>query len=244
MAEHTNISTMTTQTSYSQDARREIIQNIFKLIQVLLASLLDLWVSLHPPRHDPIKYHTSILSGHAWLMELITRHPDHIKCELGLRKETFLSLVAEFCSLGHWDARDITLDEQIAIFLYMSVTGLTTRHVGECFQHANSTISWYVPTGFYGRYLSVNTDISRKSLIYYQVHCSIPSMCCFQPVNISHQRSITTQFFSHTSVMVMEAPTSFSLFSLTDCTLYSHFSFDDFIMVAFPDLTRDLDDPI
>ena len=156
MAEHTNISTMTTQTSYSQDAWREIIQNIFKLIQVL-ALLLDLLVSLHPPRHNPIKYHTSILSGHAWLMELITGHPDRIKCELGLHKEIFLSLVAEFRSLGYWDAWDITLDEQIAIFLYMSMTGLTTRYVGEHFQHANSTISQYVPTGFYGQYLSVNT---------------------------------------------------------------------------------------
>ena len=45
-------------------------------------------------------------------------------------------------------------------------------------------------------------------------------------------------------VMVMEAPTSFSLFSPTDCTLYSHFSFDNFVMIAFPDLTRDLDNPI
>ena len=45
-------------------------------------------------------------------------------------------------------------------------------------------------------------------------------------------------------VTVMGAPTSFSLFSLTDCTLYSHFSFDDFVMRAFPDLTRDLDNPI
>ena len=45
-------------------------------------------------------------------------------------------------------------------------------------------------------------------------------------------------------VMVMEAPTSFSLFSPTNCTLYSHFSFNNFVMIAFPDLTRDLDDLI
>ena len=46
------------------------------------------------------------------------------------------------------------------------------------------------------------------------------------------------------TVMVVEAPISFSPFPSTDCTLYSHFSFDDFVMVAFPDLTRDLDDQI
>ena len=46
------------------------------------------------------------------------------------------------------------------------------------------------------------------------------------------------------AVMVEEPPISFSPFPSTDCTLYSHFSFDDFIMVAFPDLTRDLDNQI
>ena len=45
-------------------------------------------------------------------------------------------------------------------------------------------------------------------------------------------------------VTVEEAPISFSPFSPTNCTLYSHFSFDDFIRIAFPDLTRDLDDQI
>ena len=41
------------------------------------------------------------------------------------------------------------------------------------------------------------------------------------------------------NVMVEEAPTTFSPFSLVDCMLISHFSFNDFIAVAFPDLARD-----
>ena len=45
---------------------------------------------------------------------------------------------------------------------------------------------------------------------------------------------------AHT-VTVEEALTSFSPFSLVDCTLLSHFSFNNFIAVAFPDLARDLD---
>ena len=43
------------------------------------------------------------------------------------------------------------------------------------------------------------------------------------------------------NVMIEEAPTSFSPFSLVDCMLLSHFSFNDFIAVAFPDLAGDLD---
>ena len=40
------------------------------------------------------------------------------------------------------------------------------------------------------------------------------------------------------------APTSFSPFSLVDCMLLSHFSFNDFVTVAFPDLAGDLDTQI
>ena len=41
--------------------------------------------------------------------------------------------------------------------------------------------------------------------------------------------------------MVENPPTPFSPFSLADCTMLSHFSFNDFIAIAFPDLAGDLD---
>ena len=42
-------------------------------------------------------------------------------------------------------------------------------------------------------------------------------------------------------VTVEDSPIPFSPFSYADCTMLSHFSFNDFIAVAFPDLARDLD---
>ena len=48
-------------------------------------------------------------------------------------------------------------------------------------------------------------------------------------------------FLSAPVVTVEEASTSFSPFSLVDCMLLSHFSFNDFVTVAFLDLARDLD---
>ena len=42
-------------------------------------------------------------------------------------------------------------------------------------------------------------------------------------------------------VMVEDPPISFSPFSLTNYTMLSHFSFNDFIAIAFPDLAGDLD---
>ena len=46
------------------------------------------------------------------------------------------------------------------------------------------------------------------------------------------------------TVTVEKIPTSFSPFSLVDCTLISHFSLDDFITIAFLDLAGDLDSQI
>jgi phosphate starvation-inducible membrane PsiE len=39
--------------------------------------------------------------------------------------------------------RYVSLEEQLVIFLYMSVTGLTIRYIGECFHQSNENISQY-----------------------------------------------------------------------------------------------------
>jgi len=61
-------------------------------------------------------YHTSILSGYAWLQELLHGHPEHICTELGVLKEVFHALIRELQSMGHGDMRYVTLEEQLAIF--------------------------------------------------------------------------------------------------------------------------------
>ena len=42
-------------------------------------------------------------------------------------------------------------------------------------------------------------------------------------------------------VTIEEPPIPFSPFSSADCTMLSHFSFNDFIAIAFPDIAGDLD---
>ena len=122
--------------------RRQLINYILTLMQILLLSLVQLSaLNLQPDRQEPILYHTSILSGHQWVLELITGHPDRIRSELDVRKEVFLQLLLELRQAGHRDSRGVTLEEQVAIFLYMCVTGLMMRHVGERFQRSNDTIS-------------------------------------------------------------------------------------------------------
>lgn len=88
-------------------------------------------------------YHTSKLSGAAWVQELLEGHPDRIWTELGVRLHVFIILVHELRLLGLKDGRYVGVNEQVAIFLYMCVTGLSVRHIGERFQRSNETISKY-----------------------------------------------------------------------------------------------------
>ena len=96
------------------------------------------------PLYDKMPYHTSALSGKAWVRELIDGHPERIRCELGVHKHIFKALIAYLINIGHTHSRHVTLEEQLAIFLYKCVTGLSIRHVGERFQRSNDTISLYV----------------------------------------------------------------------------------------------------
>jgi hypothetical protein len=86
-------------------------------------------------------YHTSILTGEGWVMELLAGHPDRICCELGVSHDVFAALISELREMGYGNSKYVSLEEQLAIFLYASVTGLTIRHLGEHFQRSNETIS-------------------------------------------------------------------------------------------------------
>ena len=43
------------------------------------------------------------------------------------------------------------------------------------------------------------------------------------------------------NVTIEDVPIPFSPFSAADCTMLNHFSFEDFVAIAFPDLAGDLD---
>jgi len=92
------------------------------------------------PVIDRTPYHTSILSGEAWVQELLTGHPMWICNELGVYRQTFFTLVQTLQDFGIQSSRYVTIEEQVAIFLYTVVTGLSSTHVGEHFQRSPGTI--------------------------------------------------------------------------------------------------------
>ena len=71
--------------------------------------------------------------------------------------------------------------------------------------------------------------------LQHTVHLSLPKWMTLEGFES------VSQDYEGGNVMVQEAPISFSPFTATDCTLLSHFSFNDFITLAFLDLAEDLD---
>jgi hypothetical protein len=122
--------------------RRQLVHQISLLVGLIIASTGSLVQSLY--HREP--YHTSSLSGENWVLELLVGHPERIRCELGVCQQVFGALISDLHEMGHGNSRHVSLEEQLAIFLYGCVTGLPVRHLGERFQRSNDTISRYVST--------------------------------------------------------------------------------------------------
>jgi len=84
--------------------------------------------------YDKTPYHNSALTGAAWVVELLTGHPEHICNELGVHKHIFQALIAALQDAGYMHSKHITLEEQLAIFLYICITGLSLVHMCKHFQ--------------------------------------------------------------------------------------------------------------
>jgi hypothetical protein len=124
-----------------QDIRQRALHRLCHYIALFIAIMLNGTSTLLLSLTERKPYHTSILTGQGWVMELLAGHPKRIRCELGVHRHVFLELIQELRQLGHDRSKYVSLKEQLAIFLYISVTGMTVRHAGERFQRSNETIS-------------------------------------------------------------------------------------------------------
>ena len=116
-------------------------QCLLQLLAILFVQLSVLCTQLFTKR-APIPHHTSILTGQAWVLELMTGHPDCIKINLGVTLETFSALVRILNDSDFTQSRNgVTVEEQLAIYLYTCVTGLSSRLVAERFQRSPDTIT-------------------------------------------------------------------------------------------------------
>ena len=128
-------------------------------------------------------WHTSMLTGQKkiWVLELLGGHPECICTELGVHTNVLYSLIDELHSFSYTDSKFVTLQEQLAIFLYCSVTGLMVRHMGEWSQMSYDTITLWVSQNFKYELLftKILLAISRKWLTFSHHHHSTQTMWNF-----------------------------------------------------------------
>ena len=80
-----------------QAARQLAMHCLYQYISLFVSILLTactgiLQMQLANTRQP---YHTSILTGKGWVMELLAGHPNRIHCELGVSCEVFVELIEE-----------------------------------------------------------------------------------------------------------------------------------------------------
>jgi hypothetical protein len=89
-------------------------------------------------------YHTSILTGEAWVYKLTNGHPDRIWHNLSVDCGVFnILLHVLHCNGFTMSHNGVSVEEQLGIFLYTCVTGLSFCLVGQRFQRSPDTITKY-----------------------------------------------------------------------------------------------------
>ena len=85
---------------------------------------------------------TSKLSGADWLDELLEGHDTRFYDNMGMNRHVYCWLLEILGKkAGLRDTKHVTLREQLAIFLYFAVTGVSVRKLQERFQRSPDTIS-------------------------------------------------------------------------------------------------------
>ena len=77
----------------AQMTERRRRHRLFVLITMIVCHVMHFYHTLFLSCSEKIPYHTSILTGEGWVLELLSGHPDRIKTSLGVGLEVFEALV-------------------------------------------------------------------------------------------------------------------------------------------------------
>jgi hypothetical protein len=114
---------------------------LIQITGIIIQLTCKLVIDQLAPLYLRTPYHTSALSGAGWVHELLTGHSERIQNELGVSRSTFTLLIKSMLALDVNSLRNVSIEEQVSIFLYTMVTGLSCTYVRERFQQSSSTIS-------------------------------------------------------------------------------------------------------
>ena len=71
------------------------------VLSIIICTIAGMVTPIPELHKDPEPYHTLILSGEGWLLELLTGHLECICNELGLHSEVFKELISVLRRYGH-----------------------------------------------------------------------------------------------------------------------------------------------
>ena len=93
-------------------------------------------------RNNRMSMHTSVKTGHQYMLELINEHPDRLFNKIRMYRPCFEMLVHVLKQeIGLQNSKYLTLEEHVMIFLYVISQEATNRMAIEDWQHSGSTIS-------------------------------------------------------------------------------------------------------
>ena len=101
-------------------------------------------VGLHGTQHGPavLEPHTSIRTGHQYMLELLNQHPDRMFNKICIYRLCFDMLIQVLRQqTGLQNSKYLTLEEHVMIFVYVISQQATNRMAMEDWQHFGSTIS-------------------------------------------------------------------------------------------------------
>lgn len=87
------------------------------------------------------KYHSCSYTGNQWVRELRQGDSRRVRHELGVSNKVFDFLLTALKKIGLRDSKQVTLEEQLGMFLHSYVTGSSVGHISERFQRADGTVS-------------------------------------------------------------------------------------------------------
>jgi len=119
-------------TPFGSMANQQCLRAI-QAADIFVHTLITAALAVAGPLYAKLPYHTSILTGEGWALELLNGHPKRMHTELGMHVPVFHQLVLELQKMGLMPSKHVSLEEQLAIFLYASVTELSIWHLSERF---------------------------------------------------------------------------------------------------------------
>ena len=102
--------------------------------------ILDLAAAKNPAIVPKERVRTSVLTGRMYMQELLNGHPCRFKEIMHMQLPTFLAICQDLQEVELKETLNVSVEEQLTMFLSVVSHGWSNRDVQERFQHSGETV--------------------------------------------------------------------------------------------------------